>query len=532
MKASLLHPIAIVTATLLMLAGCAKLGPDFTGISNPPLPKQWKHHTAANSPVVRWWHTFNDPTLNLLIQKAYTQNLNIKSAGVRIAQARAILGAVRGLTFPQSQKINATASSSKTGLADFATADVSFDMGWELDLWGKYARGIEASKASLYARVASYDNIMVSVIAEVARNYISYRTAQERLTYAKRNVIIQERVLKMTEIQFNSGNVSELDVQQARTQLYNTRTSIPAMEISKLKARNALARLLNMETSDIERILQRGNTKLFQNANRFIATHKGIIQLNDRLKGLVDVDMVPKATLNPHYKIDANLITQRPDIKAAEYLVHANAAKLGASMAELYPSFSLFGSIGYHNTNQFSSWLKGNDPLAITIGPSLSWNILNYGQIKNKIRLKDAILEESLFNYNKAVLGAVAEVSNALEGYALTLKQQKENQKAVTATLRAFNLSVIQYNDGLVSYQRLLTTVEKLTSTQDRYAIIKGNVALYAVALYKALGGGWQISRGRHYLSKETVTRMKSRTDWGTMLDGNATVLPKGLMHE
>ena len=532
MKIPRLHSLFLATAATLILGGCAKLGPDFTGIKNPPLPKQWKHHTASKSPVVRWWRTFNDPVLNELVQKAYRQNLDIKSAGLRIAQARAVLGIAEGLAFPQSQKVNAKASSTHTGLGDVATTDISFDMGWELDLWGKYARGIEASKAGLYASVATYDNIMVSVIAEVARNYINYRTAQERLAYAKRNVIIQERVTKMTEVQFNSGNVSELDMQQARTQLYTTRTSIPAVELNKAKARNALALLLGMEASGIERILQRSNTRSYTSVNRFIAMHKGVIQLNEGLKGLVDVNMVPKAKLNPAYEIDANLITQRPDLKAAEHLVHANAAKLGSSMADLYPSFSIFGSIGYHNTNQYGSWLSGNNPLGITIGPSFSWNILNYGQIKNQIRLKDAVFEESLVNYNKTVLSAVAEVSNALEGYALTLKQQKENKKAVAATLRAFNLSVIQYNDGLVNYQRLLTTVEKLTSTQDRYATIKGNVALNAVALYKALGGGWQISRGKRYLSEGTAARMKARTDWGKMLDGNATILPKGFVHE
>ena len=170
--------------------------------------------------------------------------------------------------------------------------------------------------------------------------------------------------------------------------------------------------------------------------------------------------------------------------------------------------------------------------LSITIGPSFAWNILNYGQIRNQIRLKDARFEESLYTYNKTVLRAVSEVSNALEGYVLTKEQQEQNRKALEATIRAFNLSVIQYNDGLVSYQRLLTTVEKLTATQDRFAVIKGNVALNAVALYKALGGGWQISRGKTYLSKETVERMKARTDWGTMLDGNATILPKGFADE
>jgi len=524
-----LKQVVLGTLSLLVFSGCAPLGPDFTGISNPPVPQKWKQHHTQNTPeVIEWWHTFRDPTLDRLVKKAYAQNLDIESAGLRIAQARAALGISQGLAFPQKQTLSAKASSTHTGLADVATAGMNFDMGWELDIWGKYARGIESAEANLYASVASYDNIMVSVIAEVARNYINYRTAQERLTYAKRNVIIQERVTKMTEIQFNSGNVSELDMQQARTQLYNTRTSIPAIELTKIKARNALALLLGTEARKIDQMLYRGDIDSYRSANRFIGLHKGIIQVNMKSRDLTGVNLVPRAKLNPRYRIDANLITKRPDVKVAEYRVHANAALIGARMADLYPSFTLFGSLGYNANNQFGSWINGSDALGVTIGPSFSWNIFNYGRIKNQVRLQNAVFEESLVNYNKTVLSAVNEVENALSGYRLTKQQHEENKKAVEATIRAFNLSVIQYNDGLVSYQRLLTTVEKLTSTQDRFATIKGNVALNAIALYKALGGGWQISRGHAYLSKETADRMKATVDWGDYLDGNMTKLPKG----
>lgn len=525
---TLLYRTGLLLLAVLVLGGCAKLGPDFGGIRNPPVPQKWKRNGSHKDPsVTKWWHTFHDPTLNTLVNKAYVQNLDIKSAGLRIAQARAALGISQGLVFPQVQTLSGQASSTRTGLADVATVGLSFDMGWEMDLWGKYARGIESSQAQLYASVASYDNIMVSIIAEVARNYINYRTAEERLIYAKRNVVIQERVTKMTEIQFNSGNVSELDMQQARTQLYNTRTTIPAIELSRVKARNALALLLGTDAAHIETLLKKRDPSLYNSANKLIKESRGIIQLKEGQKGLTDVNLVPKTSLNPHYKIDANLLIRRPDIKAAEYQVHANSALIGAKMADLYPSFSLFGNIGYNTNNQNGSWLSGTNPLGITVGPSFSWNIFNYGRIKNQIRLQDAVFEESLVNYNKAVLTAVSEVSNALNGYVLTNKQHIENKKAVEATIRAFNISVVQYNDGLVNYQRLLTTVEKLTSTQDRFATIKGNVALNAVALYKALGGGWQISRGKSYISRELAAKMKSQINWGKYLDEDATRLPK-----
>ena len=523
--------IGLSLTAVMVLSGCTPLGPDFMGVGKPPIPQKWvKNGAKDNKAIAQWWKTFNDPILNVLIQKTYAQNLDIKSAGLRIAQARSALGISRGLAFPQKQTFSGVASSSHTKPIDIAAAGVNFDIGWELDVWGKYARGIEASEANLYASVSSYNDIMVSVIAEVARNYINYRTSQERLAYAKRNVKIQERVTQMTEIQFNSGNVSELDMQQSRSQLYNTRSAIPSIEITKAKSRNALAVLLSTDDTTINRLLRSTSNRYSDTTGRYIGSEKkGVLQIKEAKHDLLNVNMIPTARLNPYNKIDANLITQRPDIKIAEYKVRSNNALIGATIAELYPSFSLFGNIGFNANNGAGSWTTGSNALGVTVGPSFSWNIFQYGRIKNQIRLKDAIFEESLVNYNKQVLQAVGEVSDALNSYIYTQKQQVENKKAVDATVRAFNISVIQYNDGLVSYQRLLTTVEKLTSTQDRYASIKGNLAIQAILLYKALGGGWQMSKGKSYVSPETANRMKGRVDWDKYLDPEMTRLPEGM---
>jgi outer membrane protein TolC len=319
-------------------------------------------------------------------------------------------------------------------------------------------------------------------------------------------------------------------MQQSRSQLYNTRSAIPSIEITKAKARNAMALLLGTDSNNIRRILASGSKKKRDSTGKYVAKEKqGVLQIKGGTSDLLNVAIIPQARLNPYNKIDADLITRRPDIKVAEYRVRSDNALIGSSIAELYPSFTLFGNIGYNTNNATGSWISGSDALGVTVGPAFSWNIFQYGRIKNKIRLQDAVFEESLVNYNKKVLSAVAEVSDALEGYILTKKQQVENRKAVEATVRAFNISVIQYNDGLVSYQRLLTTVEKLTSTQDRYASIKGNLAIQAVLLYKALGGGWQISKGKSYLSAETAAKMKQRIDWDRYLDHNMTRLPEGM---
>ncbi len=516
---------------LMINSGCTPLGPNFEGFTKPPIPDKWKNEGVKNEKeIAKWWKTFDDPTLDTLIKKAYSQNLDLKSAGLRIIQSRAILGINEGYQFPQKQTLSGSSASVRSQDNSFATVSTNFDIGWELDFWGKYARNIESSQANLYLSIASYNDIMVSVIAEVARNYINYRTAQERIAYAKRNITIQERVTELTKVQFNAGNVSELDMQQSRSQLYNTRALLPSVELVKVKAKNAIALLLGINSIDLDSILSIKNSKSLDKLSKYIGqSRRDVLQIKQSNSDILNISIIPTAKFNPNYRIDANLITRRPDIKVAEYTVRSNNALIGASIAELYPSFSLFGNIGYNTNNSTGSWTPSSQAIGVSVGPAFSWNILQYGRIKNQIRLQDALFEESLVNYNQQILSAVREISDALNGYILGKEQQEENYKAVEATVRAFNISVVQYNDGLVGYERLLTTVENLTRTQDQYAQIKGNLATNVVLLYKALGGGWQMRRGKSYLSSKTAQKMKKRIDWGRYLDQNMTQLPKGM---
>lgn len=524
------------SALLVMLLsnGCDKLGPDFTGVGvdHVNIPQVWKDNGKSNNDqIAQWWKIFDDPVLNRLVSKTYAQNLDLKSAGLRILQSRAALGISEALTYPQQQRLSGNAAAVRQNSNNFNTAGINFDLGWEMDVWGKYSRGIESSKANLYTSIASYDNIMVSVIAEVARNYINYRTAEERIAYAKRNITIQTRVFKITEVQFNSGNVSELDMQQARAQLYATRSTLPVLELTKVNARNAMAVLMGRNIDKVENMLHPGK-KEDDSINRYISTNESFIQIKEGDKDNLNVSLVPTARFNPNYKIDAELLTNRPDIKVAEYQAHANSANIGSEMSKLYPSFVLFGNIGINSNDASGKWISAGDAIGVSAGPSFSWNILQYDRIKNQIRIQDAIFEESLVNYNKTVLSAISEVSNALQGYILTKKQQEENKQAVNATVRAFNISMVQYNDGLVSYQRLLSTVESLTRNQDLFAQIKGSLAINVISLYKALGGGWQMSEGEAYISNEIAAKMEKRTDWGRYLDKNMTRLPQGMIND
>lgn len=493
-KRSIQIVLSLSFVTLLSSA-CSIVGPDYTPPKEQVVPNTWDANlTKSDAKIKEWWKLFEDDTLNTLVEKTYEQNLDLRSAGLRILQARAALGISEGLYYPQSQSISGSLAGVRSGGNNFATVGGSFDVGWEMDVWGKYARTVESSEATLYASIASYDDILVSVIAEVARNYINYRTAQERIAFAKRNITIQERVTRMTEIQFNAGNVTELDMQQARTQLYVTKSALPSLELSQIKSRNAMAVLLGLLPQDVDKIVK-----------------------NEQKQ---DSDFIPTIELPKDFHVNADIVRRRPDLQVAELQARAQSAKIGATEAELYPHFTLFGSLGYNTNSASGSWVSAGDAVGISAGPAFSWNIFQYDRIKNQIRVQDALFQEALTNYNKKVLLAVQEVSNALNGYRLTKEQLELNAEAIKATTRAYELSVVQYENGLVTYQRLLSTVENLTRNEDAYAQIKGNIAVQVIALYKALGGGWQIHKSKTYLHDEDVKALKERgSDWGEYLE-------------
>ena len=511
-----------VTLFALLFSACSQVGPNYVAPTTPKTPIKWDRNLSkSDNNITAWWQNFHDEVLTTLVEKAYDENLDIQSAGLRILQSRAALGISQGLLFPQQQNLSGSLATNQNGGNGFGSAGVNFNIGWEMDVWGKYARGVESSEAGMYATLASYDDILVSIISEVARNYISYRTSQERKAYALRNISIQEQVTKMTEIQFNAGNVSELDMQQARTQLYSIKSRLPSYEIAMIKSRNALAILLGSIPEKIEPLLQKGSREQLNYISND-ALNDTNISLDDK------ISFIPKAFLKEDIVIDANLVLRRPDLRVAEFQAKAQSAKIGVSEAELYPHFSLFGNIGLNTNNASGSWVSLGDMIGISMGPSFSWNIFQYDRIKNQVRIQDALFQESLTSYNKKVLVAVAEVSNALNGYKYSTIQASYNKEAVKASQRAFSISMTQYNNGLVSYQRLLSTVENLTRNEDTYAQVKGNIANNVVALYKALGGGYELGRNKPYLSSESIEMMKNRSDWGEYLDANNTLMPKG----
>lgn len=519
---------SLAILSVLGLSACTTLGPDYVHPEQTALPSDWSLEKAAQDTqqseqkLQQWWQQFNDPTLNQLVEMASQQNLDLEAAGLRIVQARSLLGISTGLQYPQVQTVSGNLARAYVNDQGVNNATLSFDAGWEMDIWGKYARGIESAEAGYYASIASYHDIMVTITAEVARNYINYRTFQERILLSRRNIEIQERVVNITQVQFDSGNVTELDVQQAKNQLFNTKAAQPSLEIAMKQSRTALALLLGVLPEDVEKLLQSDGfaQRMADYENQFKSSGR-----KPALSGSDERSIVPRPPLLDN-KVDANLVMRRPDLQVSEMQARAQSAQIGVAETALYPSFSLFGSIGIDSTVPDGSSFSFSDSLTMVVGPTFSWNIFQYGRVKNNIRFEDAKFQETLTNYNKKVLQAVNEVTNALEAYDLYLEQKSLRLQSVNSSIRAFNISMTQYENGQISFERLLNSVEKMTRAEDSYATIKGNVANQVVALYKALGGGWEAQTGKPFLSETVAKQMQDRSDWDGLLDEEERVLP------
>ncbi|WP_199455162.1 TolC family protein [Vibrio owensii] len=525
---------SLAILSVLGLSACTTLGPDYVHPEQTALPSDWSVEKAAQDTqqseqkLQQWWQQFNDPTLNQLVEMASQQNLDLEAAGLRIVQARSLLGISTGLQYPQVQTVSGNLARAYVNDQGVNNAALSFDAGWEMDIWGKYARGIESAEAGYYASIASYHDIMVTITSEVARNYINYRTFQERILLSRRNIEIQERVVNITQVQFDSGNVTELDVQQAKNQLFNTKAAQPSLEIAMKQSRTALALLMGVLPEDVEKLLQSDGfaQRMADYENQFKSSGR-----KPALSGNDERSIVPRPPLLDD-KVDANLVMRRPDLQVSEMQARAQSAQIGVAETALYPSFTLFGSIGIDSTVPDGSSFSFSDSLTMVAGPSFSWNIFQYGRVKNNIRFEDARFQETITNYNKKVLQAVNEVTNALEAYDLYLEQKSLRLQSVNSSIRAFNISMTQYENGQISFERLLNSVEKMTRAEDSYATIKGNVANQVVALYKALGGGWEAQTGKPFLSETVAKQMQDRSDWDDLLDEEERVLPPLLLEQ
>jgi NodT family efflux transporter outer membrane factor (OMF) lipoprotein len=475
---SLLFMVILVTAT-----GCTgfreyfanglKVGPNYCR-PGASVAQQWldQGNSAINGGQIQnaaWWQHFNDPVLDSLVWSAYQQNLTLRAAGLRILEARAQRAIVAGNLFPQTQ--NASGDYSRIALSkngpSGGSPNLHFDdwtlggnLAWELDFWGRFRRAIEAADANLDVSVENYDDVLVILISEVALSYSNVRIAEQRLDYAKQNVDIQRGSLHLAEERLRHGIVTRLDVTQAISNLEQTDASIRPLEAARRQAVNQLCILMGIPPRDLDEML---------------VNHHGI----------------PKAPAHLAIGIPAELLRRRPDVRRAEREVAAQSALIGVATSDLYPHFSINGTI-------FVDALKAEDlfkadSVAGSVGPSFSWNILNYGRLVNNIRVQEARFQQLAVQYQNTVLQANAEAENAIIGMLKAQQQVESLQRSADASRESVDLVSSQYREGIVDFNRVFNVQQFLTQQQDQLAVAEGSVAQSMIQLYRALGGGWQV---------------------------------------
>jgi NodT family efflux transporter outer membrane factor (OMF) lipoprotein len=490
-----------VVGLLLSLTAC-KVGPDFTKPEAPVAPS-WgpkgdpRLVTQATIDST-WWRSFNDPALDRLIELAYRQNLPLQVAGLKIAEARATYGIATGKQFPQQQELFANASA--VGLSErdanvitfdrhYLSYSVGFDAVWELDFWGKYGRGVESQAASLLASVADYQSALVSLTAEVARTYATIRTYEVLVDLAQENARIQEEGLHIAESRLRNGATSELDVTQATSQWESTRASIPPLLVGVQQGRAALSVLLGQTPGTVDALL-------------------------------AGPKEIPKAPAKVNASVPAEMLRRRPDIRSAELYAASQCALIGVAKAELYPSFSLAGTVGFRTTSgaTLSSSPSFGNSLFYFAGPRVNWPFFNYGRLENGVRVEDARFQQLLVNYRNTVLKAAQEVEDALAGFLGAQDAIVFEQNAVRNSQRSVEISVTQYREGAVDFQRVLDAQRSLLQEQNELAQLRSTATTSYIAIYKALGGGWESRIGLPYIPERTQTEMKQRTNWGDLL--------------
>ena len=482
----------------LLASGCTMLGPDFqrpdAQVADKWLEDKSRIIKESKTDGAQWWKIFKDPVLDELIRISYAQNLPLQVAGLRVLEARAQLGVVSGSLYPQVQQVQGdlyTGGAPRTAADRYSnSASLGFDASWEVDFWGKFRRSIQSADANLASSIAGYDDVLVSLTGEVARNYVLIRSLEERISLAGKNVKIQKRVMDIVKVQFDNGTVTELDLQQSRTQLYSTKALIPGFQLSMEQAKHSLSILMGMPPGDLNKLLKGSGA-------------------------------IPGAQAEVVVGIPAELLRRRPDIREAEMQAAAQSEQIGIARAELYPSFSLIGDLGWSANSAGGSSigkLFESNNYGYTLGPSFSWKILNYGRLKNQVRVQDARLEQLLTSYQNTVLGAAQEVEDAMSGFLNSKVKAQHLKVSVDAAQRALDLSMLQYEEGLVDYNRVLDSTTALTTQQDNYTATRGDVSTYLIAMYKALGGGWQMRIGKDFVPQKTRSKMEQRTDWGGLL--------------
>jgi len=495
----------------ILAAGCSnKIGPDYqtpeTRVSPDWLESEDARVSKKEGNFREWWRVFKDPVLNKLLEAAYSQNLPLQITAIRILGSRAELGVATGNLFPQSQGFEGqTEKFSMPFLRDLGLGSgdslwytrVGLMSNWEIDIWGKYRRAIESADAQLMASVAEYDDILVTLTADVANTYVQIRTLEKRLDIARHNVKTQSESLRIADAKFHGGTSTQRDVEQAKTVLASTQATIPVLEGQLRQAKNTLCYLLGMPPDKLDQPL--GSETQF--------------------------GQIPAPPVQVAVGIPADLLRRRPDVRRAEQTAAAQSARIGIAKAALYPAFSISGSFGFVSTNSQGHSLGDIFNWGqhfYRFGPSVQWNLFNYGQLTNQVRAQDARFQELALSYQNTVLKAQQEAESALIGFLKTQNSAEFLAESTAAAQRSLDLATLQYREGITDFTTVLTAEQDLLKQQDNFAQTLGNIATNLVGVYRALGGGWQIREGKDFVPEPIQQAMAERTNWGDLLKPGA----------
>ena len=459
----------IIALAALVLSGCMTVGPDY---SRPEMqtPATWQKEFEATSEtqtddeaLASWWTTLNDPVLTTLMERAISGNLSLKEALSRVRQARiqrGITGADRLPSVDASGSGNRSYREDEDG--DFTGSDsfmLGLDARWEIDLFGGIKRAIETSDAELEASRESYRNVLVSLLAETATNYIQLRSYQSRLSVTEANLRTQEETFEMTQWRYQAGLTTGLDVERARANLEGTRAQIPSLKSNLEQTKNRIAVLLGESPGSLGKIVD-------------------------------NYTPVPIAPDRIAVGIPADLLRRRPDLRKAERDLAAQTGRIGTAEARRYPSLTLSGNIGLDALNLGDLVSASSLSTGSTVG--LSWSVFKAGAIMKNINLQWELKDQALLTYKATLLTALEDVENALTAYSYELKRREHLLKESQSAKRSAEISRSQYSSGLIDFQSVLDTERSLLSSQDQVAQSDAQVIINLISLYKALGGGWE----------------------------------------
>jgi NodT family efflux transporter outer membrane factor (OMF) lipoprotein len=479
----------LVAGAFIWLSGCA-VGPNyelpvaavpklFGSPSTMPAEATTSPPETAHSPeFVRWWQTLHDRHLNALIERAVVSNPDIEIALTRVQEAREQQIVVIGAMLPTVGGSATVATGTGTDLTkgreaqSIRAGDVTtglnhisrmagFDAGWELDIFGKYQRALEAARDDAEALAELRNAVLITVVADVARNYLDVRGLQMRLEIARSDVATAQKTVDLLTTRFERGLSNELDLTLAKRQLATQQALLPQITAQISAAESRLAVLLGTYVADIAPDVQ----------------------------APAKMPAVP-ARVRPGVPVE--LLRRRPDIRRTERELAAQTARIGVATANLFPSVALtagFGAQGGSKTSPTATPISG--PIW-SFGPGAYWPLLDFGRLDALVNIEDLKAHEALVNYKKTIIAAVEEVDQAIKQYRMDLQQQRDLTAALEAGRRAIDLATERYERGVTDFLNVLDAQRQYYVLAEQTAVVAEAVALDYVAFYKALGGGWE----------------------------------------